>query len=60
MGPNLGKRLARAAKLNARSVMWVATRIGCSRVTVYHWFGGGGISPAYRLKVERLVTQLEK
>jgi hypothetical protein len=60
MAVALGQRLARAARRKEKSVIWLAGRIGCTRVTVYHWFAGGGVSPAYRPKVERLVAQLEK
>jgi hypothetical protein len=60
MRASLGAQLKRAAEEKGKPVIWLATRIGCSRITVYNWFRGAGVSHAYRPKVERLITQLRK
>ena len=56
----LGVRLAKLAIKHDVSVQQIAEKTGASRVTVYSWFAGGGITNAYQAAVQKLVLRLTK
>jgi hypothetical protein len=56
----LGVRLARVAIARKVSVSNIALCTGATRATVYNWFSGGGVTPAYRDKVVQLTNILNK
>lgn len=55
----LGVRLARVAVAREVSVVNVSRCTGATRATVYNWFSGGGVTPAYRDKVIQLTKILK-
>lgn len=54
-----GARLGRLAVKRNVSVSEIARKTGASRPTVYNWFRGGNVSPAYRTAVTLLIAQLK-
>lgn len=55
----LGNRLGRWCVHRDFSVLRVATVLGVTRQTVYNWFEGGDIFPAYRDRAETLLKILQ-
>jgi DNA-binding XRE family transcriptional regulator len=53
-----GNQLGRWAAHHNFSVVRIAKALGVSRQTVYNWFEGGEIFPAYEYRVETLLTIL--
>jgi len=56
----VGGRLKLVLRRKGLTVVGAARKIGCSRLTIYNWLAGGGVSPAYRERVERFIANLEK
>jgi plasmid maintenance system antidote protein VapI len=56
----LHKTLARAAIRVDLPITQVAQAIGATRWTVYRWFKGNEVSPAYRQRVTEVALILEK
>lgn len=54
-----GAQLGRLAMKRGVSVAEIAKRTGATRPTVYNWFRGGMVSPAYRGAVFMLIAQLK-
>lgn len=60
-GPkNLGNQLGRWCVHRDFSVVRVAQALGVTRQTVYNWFVGGEIFPAYENRAETLLKVLQK
>jgi len=57
---SLGAQLGRLAIKHKVSVQEVARRTGASRVTVYSWFSGGGVTNAYQPAVKKLIETLKQ
>ena len=57
---NIGRLLARCARRKPLSATKIAEYTGATRVTVYNWFLGKGISPAFRPKVLKLIAKLSQ
>lgn len=55
----MGNQLGRWAVHHNFSVVRVAKSLGVSRQTVYNWYFGGDIFPAYEHRVETLLTYLK-
>lgn len=55
----LGVRLGRLAIRKKVSVQEIAAKTGASRTTVYNWFSGGGVTNAYKDRVQALITELQ-
>jgi DNA invertase Pin-like site-specific DNA recombinase len=55
----LGVRLAKLAIKHGFSVQRISKATGASRVTVYNWFSGGGITNAYQQAVKKLILRLK-
>jgi hypothetical protein len=55
---NLGSKLGQWAILVDLPVFHVSKATGASRQTVYNWFSGGEVAPAYRERVQALVEIL--
>jgi hypothetical protein len=55
----LGNQLGRWAATRDFSVVRVAKALGVTRQTVYNWFFGGEIFPAYEPRVEMLLNILK-
>ena len=56
----LGVRLAKLAIKHNVSVQEVSAITGASRVTVYSWFSGGGVTNSYRAAIKALILQLQQ
>lgn len=57
---NLGSQLGRWAVRRDLSVLRVAKALGVTRQTVYNWFIGGEIFPAYQTRAQRLLDILQE
>ena len=55
----LGVCLGRLAIRKKVSVQEIATKTGASRTTVYNWFSGGGVTNAYKERVQALIQELK-
>jgi DNA invertase Pin-like site-specific DNA recombinase len=55
----LGVCLGRLAIRKKVSVQEIATKTGASRTTVYNWFSGGGVTNAYKERVQALLQELK-
>ncbi len=55
----LGTRLAKLALQSKYSVQDVSAFTGATRMTVYNWYAGRGVTHAYRDRVERLIQLLK-
>jgi len=55
----LGNQLGREAVRLDFSIIRVAKYTGATRPTVYAWFKGGSVTPAYRARVSGLLTILK-
>lgn len=55
----LGNQLGREAVRLDFSVLRVAKYTGATRWTVYTWFKGGAVTPAYRTRVKGLISILQ-
>lgn len=53
-----GTKLARLALRRQFSVLHVAACTGATRTTVYNWYSGKGVTPAYRQRVTQLIDIL--
>ena len=56
----LGNMLGRWAVYLDFDVKRVSMATGATRQTIYNWFGGGEVIPAYRERVKQLISVLEK
>lgn len=54
----LGNVLGRWAVSKDLSVNRIAKATGATRQTIYNWFAGGDVAPAYRSRVETLINVL--
>lgn len=54
----LGNILGRWAVAKDLSVTRISRATGATRQTVYNWFAGGDVAPAYRSRVETLISVL--
>ena len=54
----LGNQLGREAARLDFSVVRVSQYTGATRPTVYAWFKGGEVTPAYRMRVKALLSIL--
>jgi len=55
----LGNQLGRWAVFLDFPVTKIAKSTGATRQTVYNWFGGGEVAPAYRTSVQGLVDIMQ-
>lgn len=55
----MGNQLGRWAAHHNFSVVRISKALGVSRQTVYNWFEGGDIFPAYEYRVETLLKVLQ-
>jgi len=55
-----GNQLGRWAAHHNFSVVRISKALGVSRQTVYNWFEGGDIFPAYEHRVDTLLTFLQQ
>jgi hypothetical protein len=55
----LGNQLGRWAAHHNFSVVRISKALGVSRQTVYNWFEGGDIFPAYEFRVETMLKFLQ-
>lgn len=55
----LNKELRRLAQKKGISVQRISEKIGCTRWTVYRWYNGYDISPAYQSIVEQVCAELK-
>lgn len=55
----LGVRLAKLAVKNKFSIIRVSRCTGATRMTVYNWYAGKLVSPAYRAQVSKLIDILK-
>ncbi len=59
-GPNTaGLQLAREAVRLDLSIIKIAQLAGASRMTVYNWFSGRGVTNAYKARVQDIINTLK-
>ena len=56
---SLGNQLGRWAIYHDFSVVRISKALGVTRQTVYNWFEGGDIFPAYEFRVETMLKFLQ-